>query len=88
MIDVNGDSITDTDVMTHALANLADAHERTYLGPEDRYFIRRESAFVNEYARVDEETGEQTDGGPSNPNHLLGLFPWLFPYGHGGFEVM
>ena len=33
------------------------------------------------------EAGLRTDSGPSNPNHLLGLFPVLFPYGKGGFEV-
>ncbi|SJL05242.1 uncharacterized protein ARMOST_08608 [Armillaria ostoyae] len=27
------------------------------------------------------------DGGPSNPNHLLGAFPVLFPFGIGGFET-
>ena len=31
--------------------------------------------------------GLRSDGGPSNPNHLLRSFPILFPYGAGGFEV-
>ncbi|KAF7301576.1 ATP-dependent DNA helicase [Mycena indigotica] len=30
---------------------------------------------------------ERFDGGATNPNHLLGAFPMLFPYGYGGFEV-
>jgi hypothetical protein len=49
--------------------------------------IRRGSAFVNEYARVDSLTGQRNDGGPGDPNHLLGTFPTLFPFGMGGFEV-
>lgn len=53
----------------------------------DEFIIRRGSAFVNEYARKDPMTGERNDGGPSNPNHLLGSFPTLFPYGRGGFET-
>jgi hypothetical protein len=49
--------------------------------------IRRGSAFVNEYARVDPSTGQRNDGGPSDANHLLGSFPTLFPFGLGGFET-
>lgn len=33
------------------------------------------------------EDGTRTAGTPENPNHLLGAFPCLFPYGEGGFEV-
>src|SRR5271156_2850789 len=51
------------------------------------YFVRRGSAFVNEYARVDPVSGQRYDGGPGNPNHLLGTFPTLFPYGLGAFEI-
>ncbi|KAK0430854.1 uncharacterized protein EV420DRAFT_1657238 [Desarmillaria tabescens] len=87
MIDANGDNITDIDVMRHALANLADSQDGGPIRPEDRYFIRRGSAFTNEYARIDKETGQHTDGGLWNPNHLLGSFLWLFPYALGGFEV-
>ena len=43
--------------------------------------------FVNEYARRDTVTGLRNDGGPSDPNHLMGCFPTLFPYGKGGFET-
>ncbi len=73
--------------MAHALVNLGGTEAASRLPPEDKYFIRRGSAFINEYARINTETGERTDGGPGNPNHLLGAFPWLFPYGCGGFEV-
>ncbi len=33
------------------------------------------------------DDGLRTDGGLSNPNHLLGAFPVLFPYGLGGFKT-
>ncbi len=87
IIDANGDDITDKDIMAHALANLGGPDSARKLRPEDKYFIKRGSTFISEYARIDEETGERTDGGPGNPNHLLGAFPYLFPYGCGGFEV-
>ncbi|KAJ3574092.1 hypothetical protein NP233_g1995 [Leucocoprinus birnbaumii] len=80
-IDVTGCTIPDAELMAHALANTA----AECAGADAK--VRRGSSFVNEYARRDPETGERTDGGTSNPNHLLGSFPWLFPYGCGGFEV-
>ncbi len=58
MIDANGDNITDTDIMAHALANLGNEETVTKLGPEDKYFIRRGSVFTNEYARINQESGE------------------------------
>ena len=48
--------------------------------------IKRSSDFVNEYPRLSED-GTRSAGTPDNPNHLLGTFPCLFPYGEGGFEV-
>ncbi|KAF7293724.1 ATP-dependent DNA helicase [Mycena chlorophos] len=77
-IDVGGDTITDTDMFIHAATNLA-MQKRDYA-------VRRGSAFINEYARVD-DSGQRFDGGPGNPNHMPGTFPVLFPYGCGGFEV-
>lgn len=67
--------------MAHALSNAADGGTL----PEE-FTIRHGSAFINEYARTD-ENGQRNDGGPSDPNHLLGCFPTLFPYGRGGFET-
>lgn len=78
---MEGNDISATEIMAHALANSV---METNL--ED-YSIRRGSAFVNEYARTDPVSGLRNDGGPSNPNHLLGCFPVLFPYGKGGFET-
>lgn len=71
--------------MAHALSNCASVEALTR--ESEDFVIRRGSAFVNEYPRYDPILGERCDGGPSNPNHLLGTFPTLFPYGRGGFET-
>jgi hypothetical protein len=75
VVDIDGVGVTDTELMAHALANCSQ------LIREEDYVIRRGSAFVNEYARVDPLTGQMNDGGPGDANHLLGTFPTLFPYG-------
>ncbi|KAJ7475396.1 hypothetical protein B0H11DRAFT_1917799 [Mycena galericulata] len=80
VLDVQADGVPDNDVAAHGFANAASEFR------EKSFKIRRDSAFVNEYARVD-ANGQRFDGGPSNPNHMLGAFPTLFPYGKGGFEV-
>lgn len=82
VVDIDGRDITTTELMAHAFAN---SIEDTQTNEE--FQIRRGSAFVNEYARRDATTGLRNDGGPSNPNHLMGCFPTLFPYGRGGFET-
>lgn len=82
IIDVGGHNVPDSDIMVHALSNATDEESQ-----RESYYIQWSSAFVNEYARIDPVTGQQSDGGPSNASHLLGLFPVLFPYGMGGFEV-
>ena len=81
MVDVEGYEISSSEIMSHALANITKERQT-----ED-YIISRGSAFVNEYARKDIVTEQRNDGGPSNPNHLMGCFPTLFPYGKGGFET-
>ena len=81
VIDIEGNDISTTKIMAHALAN------STMEMNSDDFAIRRGSAFVNEYARTDPVTGLRNDGGPSNSNHLLGCFPTLFPYGKGGFKT-
>lgn len=80
-MDVNGSRVSETDMMAHALANASD-HERL-----KAFAVKRGTQFVNEYARRDDLTEEFINGGTSNPNHLYGAFPKLFPYGEGGFEV-
>ena len=52
----------------------------------ERYAYKRESRLVNEYARTRSD-GTPFEGDAENPNHLLGSFPTLFPYGKGGFET-
>jgi hypothetical protein len=81
VVDIDGVEVTDSELMAHALANCSQ------LIQEEDYMIRRGSAFVNEYARVDPLTGQRNDGGPGDANHLLGTFPTLFPFGLGGFEI-
>jgi hypothetical protein len=81
VVDIDGVDVTDSELMAHALANCSEVRQ------EEDYMIRRGSAFVNEYARVDPLTSQRNDGGPSDANHLLGTFPTLFPYGQGGFET-
>ena len=81
VVDIDGVDVSDTELMAHALSNCSQ------LIQEEDYMIRRGSAFVNEYARVDPLTGQRNDGGPGDANHLLGTFPTLFPYGLGGFEI-
>jgi len=83
-VDIEGGEILQTEIMAHALSN---SGNETITKAFDDFTIRRGSAFINEYARKDPITGQRTDGGPSNANHLLGSFPTLFPYGMGGFEV-
>jgi len=82
VVDVEGVDISRSELMAHALYNAVDKPK----GSED-FMVRRGSVFVNEYGRTDSTTGMRNDGGPANPNHLLGAFPVLFPYGQGGFEV-
>ena len=81
MVDVEGYEISSSEILSHALANITKERQT-----ED-YIISRGSAFVNEYARKDTVTEQRNDGGPSNPNHLMGCFPMLFPYGKGGFKT-
>ncbi|KAF7313616.1 ATP-dependent DNA helicase [Mycena chlorophos] len=77
-IDVGGESISQEDLFASAAQKLLPPNHRDY-------GVRPGSAFINEYAR--EVNGQRTDGGAENPNHLLGAFPCLFPYGRGGLEV-
>ncbi|RDB27295.1 ATP-dependent DNA helicase PIF1 [Hypsizygus marmoreus] len=82
IVDAGADDVPDSDIAAHAFSNA-----NTELPQRESFHIRRGSAFINEYARIDPVTGQRYDGGPSNANHMLGAFPVLFPYGVGGFEV-
>ena len=80
VVDVAANDVTDNDVLAHALLNVSD-HDKA-----QGWAVRRSSDFVNEYPRRN-SAGELTSGTFENPNHLLGSFPCLFPYGCGGLEV-
>jgi hypothetical protein len=80
VVDVAGTNVQDNDVLAHALQNVARSDK------EQGWAVKRSTDFVNEYPRRDSD-GNVTDGFGDNPNHLLGCFPCLFPYGQGGFEV-
>ena len=80
VVDVAGNSVEENEVLSHALANVSMSD------CEEGWAIKRSSDFVNEYARraVD---GSLLVGTADSPNHILRTFPYLFPYGLGGFEV-
>lgn len=78
IIDVEASHLSNQDVLAHALTNVCHTEKESY--------AVRHGGFVNEYGRRDEE-GNQSAGDSENPNHLLGAFPHLFPYGMGGFET-
>ncbi|KAJ8507569.1 hypothetical protein ONZ45_g10073 [Pleurotus djamor] len=80
VIDITGSEIPDSELMANALARLGKSKK------EDIQ-VWRGSKYINEYPRMNEEGTQRTDGGSENPNHLLGAFPWLYPYGRGGFET-
>ncbi|EAU83557.2 ATP-dependent DNA helicase PIF1 [Coprinopsis cinerea okayama7 len=86
VLDMAGHDIPDDELFHHALNNTAKP-DSTRPDVEGEYAIRHGSGFINEYARKDPVTGLRYDGGPDNPNHLLGTFPYLFPFGKGGFET-
>ena len=80
VVDIDMTDVQDNDILAHALRNVACSDKN------QAWAVSHSSNFVNEYPHRDLE-GNLTDGYGTNPNHLLGSFPWLFPYGKGGFEV-
>lgn len=79
VIDAEGCQLSNQDVLANAFANTCHTKEESYL-------VQHAGGFVNEYPRVN-ESGERFAGSTDDPNHLLGAFPCLFPFGFGGFEV-
>lgn len=74
--------------MGHALINSITPNGQ-FNSPADiteRYAYQRGGRLINEYARKKAD-GTPYEGEPEDPNHLLGSFPTLFPYGKGGFEI-
>lgn len=82
MVDLEASDISDTALMAAALRHTAES-----LARYERLDVKHGSKFINEYPRTLDDSKIQTTGTVENPNHLLGAFPVLFPYGFGGFEV-
>lgn len=78
VIDIEASHLSNQDVLAHAFTNVCGAEHESY--------AVRHGGFINEYERRDDE-GNRSVGDSENPNHLLGAFPHLFPYGMGGFET-
>ncbi|KAJ3911749.1 hypothetical protein F5877DRAFT_72947 [Lentinula edodes] len=83
VVDLEGNRILQSELIQHALQNL-EGHS-TLQSNSAQYTVRT-GGYVNEYARRDDE-GKVIAGTVEDPNHLLGSFPILFPYGCGGFET-
>lgn len=80
VVDVAASNVQENDLLSQALANVSQADKS--LG----WAVKHSGDCVNEYPRIDAD-GSRCHGSTENPNHLLGSFPCLFPYGLGGFEV-
>ena len=80
VVDVAANDVPDNVLLASALHNV------TRSDRADGWAVKRSSDFVNEYPCLDSD-GNHFEGTTENPNHLLGSFPCLFPYGVGGFEV-
>lgn len=86
VVDIEGVGISERELMGHAFINSITDASNSQADFTERYAYQRGSRFVNEYGRTDAD-GAPYEGDPDNPNHLLGCFPTLFPYGRGGFET-
>ncbi|KAJ3562467.1 hypothetical protein NP233_g9554 [Leucocoprinus birnbaumii] len=82
IVDASATGLTDADLTSAAMANTASRSTS-----QTQYRIHRGRQFVNEYPHIHPDTGKRYEGEPSNPNHILGAFPMLFPYGLGGIET-
>ncbi|KAF9499205.1 hypothetical protein BDN71DRAFT_1428246 [Pleurotus eryngii] len=82
MLDVDASNVSDSQLMAIALQNTAEV-----LYEAERVQVKHGSVFVNEYPHTRHTTRKRFKGTVTDPNHLLGAFPVLFPYGLGGFKV-
>lgn len=82
MVDLEASDVSDAALMAAALRHTSES-----LARYERLNVKHGSEFINEYPRTLDNSKIQTTGTVENPNHLLGAFPVLFPYGFGGFEV-
>ena len=79
VVDVGSMDVAEHDTLSSALVNVSKAEQ------QKSFTVKRGSEFVNKYARKDLE-GEQLDGSPDNPNHLLGAFPPCIVMKKGGLN--
>lgn len=82
MVDTDTAGLSDSQLMAAAFNNTA-----TQLAQCEELLVKHGSTLVNEYPRVQKDMNLRYVGPIESPNHLLGAFPVLFPYGRGGFEV-
>ena len=68
--------------MANALLNSAHSDDTT-----EHYSYCRGSKYINEYPRTRPGTNKRYEGPMEDPNHLLGCYLTLFPYGKGAFEI-
>jgi hypothetical protein len=80
VIDAGATYVGDNEVLANAMANT------TSTSVQNGYVVKRGSAFVNEYPRIN-SLNQCTIGGPEDPNHMMAAFPVLWPYAEGGFEI-
>lgn len=80
VIDVGATDVGENELLSHALLN-ASVRKR-----DDEFLVKRSSEFVNEYARKNAD-GSLSCGDINDPNHMMGAFPTLWPYGRGGIET-
>lgn len=80
VVDVAASDVSENEMLAHALLNVSRSEKA------EGWAIKHSSDFVNEYPRKTAD-GKLSDGCGNNPNHLLGSFPCLFPYGKGGYEI-
>lgn len=80
VVDITASDVQENELLSHALKNVS------HVDKTEGWAVKRSSDFVNEYPRFN-DSGVCCEGSGENPNHLLGSFPCLFPYGLGGFEV-
>jgi hypothetical protein len=85
VVDIEGEDVSCGKLIENAFQNAGESLHDAATN-EKGYVFRRGSECVNEYARHDDE-GRFTEEEDNIPNHLLGAFPYLFPYGEGGFET-
>jgi hypothetical protein len=85
VMDVEGGDVSSESLVEKAFQNIAEDYQDPVM-EEKGYVVWRGGECVNEYARHDEQ-GCFTDGADDYPNHLLGAYPYLFPYGEGGLRL-